>query len=371
LYKYRSKKILSLEAANHSALFLAARHSTRHKRHPRSYTPPAINAVTNKTLHSGEIMNAMTELKNLYIPFDGTDITDAKYRQIQTEYDPELRAFWTFMKPTGTACFNLGLLEELHDNDKKLEQNHGKILCDGNFCPVDYYILASKIKHVYSFGGDLALFVMLIKSRNREALLHYARLCIDCIYPRIVNYNTSALTISLVQGEALGGGFETALASNVIIAEETARMGFPEIIFNLFPGMGAYSLLTRRLGVKKAEEIILSGKIYDARDLYAMGLIDILAPDGEGEIAVYNFIKQHGKHLNGMRGIYECRKHAFPISYKELIGIAEVWVDAALRLNDKDLKMMGRLVRSQLRQQNLRLQGLPADGDVDYDLAAV
>jgi DSF synthase len=127
--------------------------------------------------------------------------------------------------------------------------------------------------------------------------------------------------------------------------------------------MGAYSLLTRRLGAKKAEEIILGGKIYEARELYQMGIVDILVPKGEGENAVYKFIRQNSKRLNGMRAMYQCRHHTHPISYEELMNITEVWVDSALRLQDRDLKMMGRLVRAQLRQQELRKKGMPIEDD--------
>ena len=98
--------------------------------------------------------------------------------------------------------------------------------------------------------------------------------------------NSSMTTISLIQGEALGGGFESALSSNVIIAERRARMGFPEILFNLFPGMGAYSLLSRRLGMKRAEDMIFSGRIYTAEELHEMGVVDLLVEDGTGETAV-------------------------------------------------------------------------------------
>jgi DSF synthase len=308
-------------------------------------------------------MNAMTELRNLRVPLNLPDTTSPKYRQLEVEYDPETRSVWTYMKPSGTACFSLGVLNDLRNNDKDFEKNQGKAIHDGELFSVDYSVLASRTEHIFNYGGDLALFILLIKSRDREALLHYAKLCVDCLYARISNYSTSALTISLVQGDALGGGFECALTSNIIVAEESARMGFPEILFNLFPGMGAYSLLTRRLGAKKAEEIILGGKIYEARELYEMGIIDILVPKGEGENAVYKFIRQNSKRLNGMRAMYQCRHHTHPISYEELMNITEVWVDAALRLQDRDLKMMGRLVRSQLRQQELRKKGLPIEDD--------
>ncbi len=279
-----------------------------------------------------------------------------QYRQIDVEYNPAIRTLWTYMKPIGAPCFNLGMLEELRHNDTEFEKNAGKVLFNDEFCPVDYYVVASRNPRIFNFGGDLALFIMLIKSRDRDGLMQYARLCIDCIFSRVLNYQTSAITLSLVRGEALGGGFETALASNMIIAEKSARMGFPEIIFNLFPGMGAYSMLARRVGSRLAEELIASGNIYRAEELHKMGVIDILVPDGEGEKAVYDLVAQQDKRLNGLRAMYECRRHFQPVSYKEFIDIATIWVDASLRLHDKDLQMMSRLVRSQMRNKEQHLQ---------------
>jgi DSF synthase len=127
-------------------------------------------------------------------------------------------------------------------------------------------------------------------------------------------------------------------------------MGFPEILFNLFPGMGAYSLLGRRLGMKRAEEMILSGRIYTAADLFDMGVIDALADDGMGEVEVYDYVRRNERRRNGMQAVFRCRQHFNPVSYDELINITGIWVDAALRVEEKDLKLMGRLVRSQLRR---------------------
>ena len=67
-------------------------------------------------------------------------------------------------------------------------------------------------------------------------------------------------TITLVQGDALGGGFEAAISSNVVIAEKSAKFGLPEVLFNLIPGMGAYSFLVRRTSPDLAEKIIMSGE---------------------------------------------------------------------------------------------------------------
>ena len=101
---------------------------------------------------------------------------------------------------------------------------------------------------VFNLGGDLALFREAIARHDRETLVAYGRNCVDNLYPWSRNCDLPLTTISLVQGEALGGGFECALSASVLIAEESSRMGFPEILFNLFPGMGAYSFLTRKVG---------------------------------------------------------------------------------------------------------------------------
>lgn len=276
------------------------------------------------------------------------------FTQIELEYSPTTKTLWNFMKPRGIHCFNIDLLKEIRINDEELETNGGLFLHNGELQPVDYYVVASKTPGVFNYGGDLALFSQLIKERNRTALLEYAKLCVDCVYSRAVNYLSPLITISLVQGDALGGGFETALSSNIIIAERSARMGLPEIIFNLFPGMGAYSFLARRVGPRIAEEMISSGNICAAEDHHTMGVIDILAEDGEGEQAVSDFIKQNGRRVNGLRAMYECRRHFNPLSYKEMMDITEIWVNAALKLSDKDIHIMNRIVRSQIRQNEMK-----------------
>jgi DSF synthase len=123
-------------------------------------------------------------------------------------------------------------------------------------------------------------------------------------------------------------------------------MGLPEILFNLFPGMGAYSLLGRRVGMKRAEEMILSGRVYRAPELHDMGLIDVLAEDGRGEQAVYEFVRRNDKKRNGMQAVFRARQHFSPISYDELMNIAAVWVDAAMRLEDRDIRIMSRIARA-------------------------
>jgi DSF synthase len=275
--------------------------------------------------------------------------------QYETEFEPASGTVWGYFNPRGgTACFSLGLLKDILAHDQALVANGGRVELEGELRPVHHYVTASRLPRVFNLGGDLALFVLLIKARDREALAHYARLCIDNVYPRTQSFFSPTLTkIALVQGDALGGGFECALASDVIVAEQSAQMGFPEILFNLFPGMGAYSLLARRIGMRAAEELILSGKILPAAKLHEMGVVDVLAPDGGGEAAVQDWIARHAKRRNGVQAAHRARRCVHPVSREELDAITDVWVDAAFRLGDRDLKMMGRIVRAQMRRMEV------------------
>src|SRR6185295_2975777 len=273
------------------------------------------------------------------------------YAEVQYEYEPATGTVWGWMNQRGNPCFNLSLLKDLRSFGSDLTANSGHVEFEGGMQKAHYYVAGSRVPRVYNLGGDLALFLLLIRSRDRDALAHYARMCIDNMYARIHNYySPTMVTISLVQGDALGGGMECALSSDVVFAEESAQLGLPEALFNLFPGMGGYSLVSRRIGMRQAEELILSGQVLPAAKLHEMGLVDVLVPDGEGEAAVQSWIAKNSKRRNAMQAVFRTRQIVHPISREELDQVAETWVDAALRLEDRDLKMMGRIVRSQMRR---------------------
>ncbi len=145
----------------------------------------------------------------------------------------------------------------------------------------------------------------------------------------------------------MGGGFEAALAANVVIAERQCEMGFPETMFNMFPGMGAYQLLTRRLTPVEAERFILSGRVYRAEELYEMKLIDVLADQGRGEEAVSNYIRRHQKRAHGSQGLRRAIQATSPIRYEDLRETVDIWVDTALNLDPEDLKHLDYLIHAQ------------------------
>lgn len=270
------------------------------------------------------------------------------YNQLLHEYNPQQQAIWYYINPQPRPCFTFELLEEILDLQQRVKDHfvNGPATRE----PVHYLIMASASPHAFSLGGDLDLFVRMIESRNRDGLLHYGRLCIEALYGNYSNLGIPSLTtISLVQGLALGGGFEAALGQNVLIAERGSQLGFPEIIFNLFPGMGAYSLLTRRIEPYRAEQLLRTGNQRNAQDLWNLGIVDVLAEDGEGVHAVNQFIRRHSRSRNGQQAIQQVCQRVNPLTLKELQDVVEIWVDAAMRLPPRDLRMMQRLVNAQQR----------------------
>ena len=289
-------------------------------------------------------MNATAEIRFLPKP---------QSKQLDTRFDPEHGAYWAMMQPRPRACFNTHLLSELKSFIDGIVSSGGRYSHKGDECTISYAVLASKLDGIFNLGGDLELFRSAIESGNRTSLERYAKQCIDDLHPWNRNFDLPVTTISLVQGDALGGGFEAALASSVLVAEESARMGFPEILFNMFPGMGAYSFLSRKVGRRVTEELITSGAIYTTRQLFDMGVVDVIAPDGMGEAAVCGYIRKHARSANGRRGLEAARREVEPILREELDRVVGIWVDAAMKLTPRDLKMMDRLVRAQQRNADV------------------
>jgi DSF synthase len=197
-------------------------------------------------------------------------------------------------------------------------------------------------------GGDLGLFYELIKTKDREKLTDYAAKCIDTLYLNSVNFNLPVTTISLVEGQAMGGGFECALSSNYLIATEDSEMGFPEIKFNLFPGMGAYQFIARSCGTAIADKMLETGDTYSAKELYEMGVVSHLCEKDKGIESVEMFIRSHRKKGKVLRALQKVRRRHHPVEFDELEKVAKLWVETALSLEDKDLRLIERIVKAQI-----------------------
>lgn len=266
------------------------------------------------------------------------------YPDMDTFYDEANRSVWLYMRARPVPCFTPSLLRSLSDFFHFIQQEN-RSEKGGKY---RYLIGASGIQGVYNLGGNLELFYQAIRRQDRETLMDYAVSCIDVLYAMTTHLQCPELTtITLVCGDALGGGMEAALAGNVLIAEKGSRMGLPEVVFNLFPGMGAYSLLSRKVGAKTAEQMILSGRIYTAEELYEMGIVDILAEPGGGVAAVNRYIGQAEKNRKTHDAMCAVTDRFAALPYQELLDITTLWVDSALKLDEKDLQTIQILIRKQ------------------------
>jgi DSF synthase len=265
-------------------------------------------------------------------------------RQLETCWDEEEATLWTFMRPDGRPSFNPEMLRDFQAWQDGIVARFGP-----GRDTLRYLVLGSRFPGVFCLGGDLALFADLIRRQDRAALVAYGRACVRILHRNMLGLGLPIVTIGLVQGDALGGGLEALLSFNVIVAERGAKFGLPETAFGLFPGMGAHSFLVRRLGAARAEQMILSCATYTAEEMYDLGLVHVLAEPGEGEAAVRAYIRQNRRRHSGQCAIYKATQSAAPIGLRELEAIVDVWADAALGLQELDLKLMVRLVGAQTR----------------------
>lgn len=279
----------------------------------------------------------------------GSSITKLQLPNIDVTLDFERRTYWAAMRPSTRPIFSMGLLQDMLCMQESVREiiNEGR---DRPRQPIEYVVFGSSTPGIYNLGGDLAHFAERIRAGDRASMQAYAYACIDVIYGNAAAFHAPVVTIALVQGDALGGGLECALSFDLIVAEKSAKMGLPEVLFNLMPGMGAYSFLSRKIGIAAAEKLILSGKVYTAEELYQMGVVDILTEDGEGEIAVRSYIERNSRKHNAHTAMYRARRRVNPVTYEELRDIVDIWVEAALRLTEPDLRKMIRLTSAQDRR---------------------
>lgn len=291
------------------------------------------------------------------------DLLDRRLRNVAVTRDEANRAVWVELRYAERACFSPDILADVRAAQRAIRQTATAEFEGQAKDRLLFQVLTSSDTRTFNLGGDLTHFIRLIEAGDRNGLLEYARTCIDIQFASVSHYGIPFTTIALVQGEALGGGFEAALSNNVLVAEESARFGFPEINFGLFPGMGAISLLTRKIAPALARRLIMDRRIHTAEELYDIGVVDVLAPDGEGHAAVVNYMHRHTAIAPGLHGFQAALDRVTLVTYEELHDIVEHWVDTALQLSEKNRRLMAYFARAQEhRSAAERIARLPDDG---------
>ena len=285
------------------------------------------------------------------------------YPTLRVEEYPDRAEYWMSMHADlghrpGRACFRPELIGDILDCQRVLAR---RLEIEARNAPGELaHVVLASCDDSFNLGGDLALFCNAIRRQDRAGLLDYARQCVRGVHAFHQGLGGRAHTIALVQGDALGGGFEAALSCHTIVAEEGAGMGLPEVLFDLFPGMGAYSFLCQRISPRQAEKMMLEGRVYDAAELYRLGLVDVLVPKGEGIAAVHDVIRCNRRIPNARKAMHDVVSSTTACGIDALMRITEIWVDTALKLGDKSLRTMERLVKAQERRGGMLKEPNPA-----------
>lgn len=285
------------------------------------------------------------------------------YATLRIEEYPDRAEYWMSMHADlgnrpGRACFRPELISDILDYQRVLAR---RLEIEVRNAPGELaHVVLASCDDSFNLGGDLALFCDAIRRQDRIGLLDYARQCVRGVHAFHQGLGNRAHTIALVQGDALGGGFEAALSCHTIVAEEGAGMGLPEVLFDLFPGMGAYSFLCQRISPRLAEKMMLEGRVYEASELYKLGLVDVLVPKGEGIAAVHDVIRSNRRIPNARRAMHEVVRSTTGCDIETLMRITEIWVDTALKLGDRSLRTMERLVKAQERRGRMLKEPNPA-----------
>jgi DSF synthase len=264
--------------------------------------------------------------------------------ELEVLYQADIQTLWTFMRPEGRPSFTPSMLGDFD----RWQQLIGRHFGPGGV-PLKYLVLGSRTPGVFCFGGDLELFQRLIRAGDREGLQAYGDRCVEILHRNLHALDLPMITIGLVQGQALGGGFEALLSFDFIIAERGSTFGLPEIMFGLFPGMGAHAILSRKIGSALTERMIMSNKTYSAEEMHELGIVSEVVEPGEGFAAAAAFIKQAARKHGGIVGARRAMRAAAPIALEELRTIVGHWANAALQLTETDLKLMSRLAGAQAK----------------------
>jgi DSF synthase len=277
------------------------------------------------------------------------------YEELEVRFDPNTRSIWCYLRPRGSTCFTPSMIRELIALHRAIQ---GLVAAQPPQRQplVHYYVQRSRVPGIYNTGGDLGFLIDRIGRGDREAVRSYAYGCVDAVFHIATGFDSGLVSVCLLEGDALGGGLEGALCCNYIIAERSVQLGLPEILFNCFPGMGAYSMLARRIGVAMAERMIFSGRIYSAEQMYEIGVVDLVVDDGAGEQAVRDYIGDERKFAT-RKAIYRTRQCVNPLTLAELRDVTDLWVERVMNLTPADLRRMRHLQFAQARK--LQRQSMP------------
>jgi len=178
-------------------------------------------------------------------------------------------------------------------------------------------IIHSEMKAGFCAGADLRELYKRSQAMEKTAAISGVRNFLERIH-RVLNQIDAAplTTIAAVHGVTFGGGFELALACDLIIADKMARFCFPELRLGLIPGFGGIPRLKRDLGNAVVRDLLLTGRSFNATKAQQIGLVSQVVGEGEALRAARATATQLGKFDRATA--IAAKQFIKPIPYEEL-----------------------------------------------------
>ena len=151
-------------------------------------------------------------------------------------------------------------------------------------------IIVSDKKAGFIAGADVEEFTHIKTAEEAKAVIELAH----GVFNRLEGLNIP--TLALIHGHCLGGGLELSLACDYRVAEETASLGFPEVMLGIFPGFGGSVRSIRLLGVQHAMTMMLTGRPVAGKRAKRIGLVDAVVPQRQMKRAAVQMIAQAARH---------------------------------------------------------------------------
>lgn len=148
--------------------------------------------------------------------------------EMDVRWEGETGTLWSFMTPTMRPSFNPAMLRDLQAWQQEIRRAFSS-----DDSELRYLVLGSRYPGAFNLGGDLEFVADRAEARDTGALIAYGNTCVDILYQNMVSLDLPIVTIALIQGDAIGGGFESALSFDVLVAERSARFSFPEQVFGI------------------------------------------------------------------------------------------------------------------------------------------
>ncbi len=179
----------------------------------------------------------------------------------EVEYNYQEGLAWiTINRPEKKNSINDKVIDGLENSFNKAKNEGAKVIIfqgNGNF---------------FSAGADINMFFNMDEG-TATAFSKKGNEIMDSIEAY------QGITISAIDGGALGGGFELALSTDIRITTKESKLGLPEITLGIFPGWGGIKRITRAIGQSNSKVMILTGKVISGEDAFNIGLVHLLDPN--------------------------------------------------------------------------------------------